>query len=529
MSNKVKLTLQACLMAVLLSACLLTACSGKTDKEADPDAGRPGNDVDVTAEDQGQQDDDAGKEEEKGEYTVQIHVSVNGDDKTGDGSKETPYATIATAVRQIIPGTEVIVHEGEYEPFEMGAAASGTSNAPVCVRAAEGEKVVIRTDDGKTDDKKSGRKKKKESGDRIGIHMVNVAHITLEGFEVTGGTHGIYYESTRDQGEYALDGVTIRGCTVHGVRGTHGICVYARNDLAPVTNLKMEDCEVYDCECGDSESTVFNGNVDGFEICGNQIHDNNNIGIDMIGFEGTARHPKDYNPGGKKKANRYEVDFVRNGKCHDNTVYNISAEGNEAYLEDGEYDLCADGIYVDGGQDIEIYNNFIFNCDIGLEVATEHSPDDNELFKVSGVEVHDNVIANCTGWCGICFGGYDKDLGFTENCIFRNNTLVDNDTQIGIQRSRDNRIVRNLMVGGTTAIEFNEDIRKKDRVNYFEDNASQGYKEKHSWTGEYGRAFVDRETLLEDFKSRFDEIGSEFVPGEEATEIYNMWKKASLK
>ena len=189
MSNKVKSTLQACLMAVLLSACLLTACSGKTDNEADPDAGRPGNDVDVTAEDQGQQDDDAGKEEEKGEYTVQIHVSVNGDDKTGDGSKETPYATIATAVRKIVPGTEVIVHAGEYEPFEMGAAASGTSNAPVCVRAAEGEKVVILAD-GK--DRKSGKKKKKEPQDRIGIHMVNVAHITLEGFEVTGGTHGIY-------------------------------------------------------------------------------------------------------------------------------------------------------------------------------------------------------------------------------------------------------------------------------------------------------------------------------------------------
>ena len=37
-----------------------------------------------------------------------------------------------------------------------------------------------------------------------------------------------------------------------------------------------------------------------------------------------------------------------------------------------------------------------------------------EQFRVSGIHVHDNVIADCTGWAGICFGGYDKDRGLTE-------------------------------------------------------------------------------------------------------------------
>jgi hypothetical protein len=32
---------------------------------------------------------------------------------------------------------------------------------------------------------------------------------------------------------------------------------------------------------------VVNGNVDGWRITGNQIHDNNNIGIDAIGYEPT--------------------------------------------------------------------------------------------------------------------------------------------------------------------------------------------------------------------------------------------------
>ena len=63
-------------------------------------------------------------------------------------------------------------------------------------------------------------------------------------------------------------------------------------------------------------------------------------------------------------------------------------------------DIESLSVYVDGGCDIKICNNFIFNCDIGMEVATEHSPEENELFKVTGVNVHDNVIADCHGWAG---------------------------------------------------------------------------------------------------------------------------------
>ncbi|WP_166433167.1 hypothetical protein [Lacrimispora sphenoides] len=51
-------------------------------------------------------------------------------------------------------------------------------------------------------------------------------------------------------------------------------------------------------------------------------------------------------------------------------VYAISTLRNNAYREGTGYSLCARGIYVDGGQNIDIYNNFIFS-DIGIEVATE--------------------------------------------------------------------------------------------------------------------------------------------------------------
>ena len=344
--------------------------------------------------------------------------------------------------------------------------------------------------------------------------------------------------STREAGENPLTDISIRNCTVHGVRGIHGINVYACNDLAPVTDLTIEGCEVYDCECGSSESLVLNGNIDGFLIAGNKIHDNNNIGIDMIGFEGWAMHPDDAaagpddatgNPDGTAAAgpddaagsrNPYDADQVRNGICRDNVVYNISTEGNPYYYEDGEYEPCADGIYVDGGRDIEIFNNFIFRCDIGLEVATEHSPDDNELFKVSGVRVHDNVIADCNGWTGICFGGYDKDLGFTEDCEFDHNTLVDNAAQIGVQRSRNNRIHANLIIGGETGVEFNDYCREEDMVNDISGNAAAEIEDEENWDEEYGAYYSDRAKIVSGFRSLIEDTGSRFVPDDTMMELY---------
>ena len=426
----------------------------------------------------------------------EVHVDADGSDESGNGSEKSPYKTVAAAAKAR-PGSTIIVHEGDYGPIELGPDCSGSEDSPTVIRAAEEEKVLIHAGEGK------------------GIRLTNVCNILIEGLETEGGTHGIEYMSTRESGDKPLDNITIRNCRVHDVQGIHGICVYACNDLVPVSNLTIEGCEVFDCECGSSESMVLNGNVDGFLISGNIIHDNNNIGIDMIGFEGFAKHPEE-----DSSVNPYEADMTKNGVCKDNVIYNISTQGNDAYYEDGEYDPCADGIYVDGGQNIEIYNNFIFNCDIGLEVATEHSPEDNDLFRVSGIQVHDNIIADCQGWTGICFGGYDKDLGFTEECVFDHNTLIDNACQIGIQRSRKNKVSANLIVGGETGVEFNEDCRVEDMINDISGNACADIEDQASWSAEYGKVYPDRADIVDGFRSLIDDVGSRFIPDKEIIEIY---------
>lgn len=429
-----------------------------------------------------------------------IHVAEDGDDLSGDGTEERPFASIAHAA-EAYPGSVVLVHGGEYGPVSLGSGCSGTGTSPTVIRVMEGEKAVISADKGRC------------------ISLLNVSHILIEGLETKGGERGIEYLSKRDAATDSLEDICISNCTVRSVRGEHGICVYAADDLHPVRDLTIKGCEVSDCRCGSSESLVINGNVEGFVIENNIIHDNNNIGIDMIGFEGTAKHP-----GSMKGINPYDSDFVRNGICRGNVVYNISTKGNKAYREGSGYDLCAGGIYVDGGQDIEICENFIFNCDIGLEAATEHSPSDNDLFNVSGINVHDNVIADCKGWAGLCFGGYDARLGLTRGCVFEHNTLVDNGTQIAVQKSKDNRINANLILGGQTAVEFTEAYSGKNNGNDISGNIFAGISDKGSWKKAFGPCF-DKKTDAADGFRPLKDAGSRFIPGEKLMDIYRTVKQ----
>lgn len=388
-----------------------------------------------------------------------IYVFASADPSGADGSQAHPFRTIQEAVDYSDAGSEIIIMEGEYAPFVVSEDSSGTEEDMTIIRAADGTHPVIQVPPGSTTE------------NSMGISMKNVSYICLDGLEISGGTHGIYYESNMDAERTTLSGITIRNCQVHDVKGVHGIAIYAANDRIPVTGIMIEECEVYNCQCGDSEAVVVNGNIDGFEIRQNVIHDNNNIGIDMIGFEGTALHRDSYD------GNLYDVDFVRNGKCYENTVFNITAAGNEAYLEDGKYSLCAAGIYVDGGENIEIYNNEVSNCDIGIEVATEHNPEENQLFQVTGIKVHDNKITQCTGFAGLSFGGYDSERGFTVDCHFYQNTLIDNPVQIVVQRSRNNEINHNTIIGGKTIIEYNDELPENEMSNNFHDNTKKKSKQ----------------------------------------------------
>ena len=93
-----------------------------------------------------------------------------------------------------------------------------------------------------------------------------------------------------------------------------GIAVYGSEAPASISNITISGNTVFNCKTGNSETVNVDGNVNGFTISSNTVHDNDNIGIDAIGFEGVAPDPT--------------VDFARNGEISGNTIYNISAINN---------------------------------------------------------------------------------------------------------------------------------------------------------------------------------------------------------
>jgi hypothetical protein len=178
-----------------------------------------------------------------------------------------------------------------------------------------------------------------------------------------------------------------------------GISVYGSDSTRPISNLLIQGNLIHDCQPGHSESLTLNGNVDGFTILNNTVHDVDNIGIDMIGGEGTCPVPAN--------------DMARNGTCEGNTVYHARSNYGGGY---------AAGIYVDGGVNITVQRNIVHECDLGMEIGCE-----NKGRTASGMLVRDNLLYN-NDKAGLAFGGYNYPAtGKVTTSTFTNNTCFHND------------------------------------------------------------------------------------------------------
>lgn len=194
--------------------------------------------------------------------------------------------------------------------------------------------------------------------------------------------------------------------TAKGCKGNaFGLTVYGTEAPAAIENLVISGNEVDHLTTGCSESLSVDGNVENFQITNNLVHDNNNIGIDAIGFEGVSPDPA--------------YDQARNGVISGNTIYNITSYGNPAY--GNQY--AADGIYVDGGTQIVVERNLIHNVDLGIEMASEHSGHTSSYIIARNNVVYDDNSN------GISIGGYAAKVGGTRNCTIVNNTLFHNDSR----------------------------------------------------------------------------------------------------
>jgi hypothetical protein len=355
------------------------------------------------------------------------------------GTVRHPVATVREAVRRLSAGGVIEMRGGRYAQRIILRRAHG-----ITIRPYRHEHVVL---DGRTltPTAMSGM-----------VMIAGSSHITVERLGITGYSTrklgivpiGIYVHG-------ASSHITLRGNHVHAMGNynktlgsfdinAHGIAVYGDRAHHPIIDLTITRNRVDHLALGASESVVVNGNVDGWRITRNVIHDNNNIGIDAIGFEPTLQKPFRYR----------QVNRARNGEIADNTVYNIISRGNPAYWEGGGWCNCADGIYVDGGTRIRVERNRVTRDDIGIEVAAENAHGSSDH-----VTVADNFVRR-SAFVGITTGGYcDGHRGcggvrtgrsfanrFVNNTLYDDNSLDDGSPEFLIQYYAYGNTVENNIV-----------------------------------------------------------------------------------
>jgi hypothetical protein len=358
-----------------------------------------------------------------------LYVSTTGSD-SNSGTIDSPWRTIQHAANSVKAGDTVYVRGGVYsESVNISVSGSALGGA-ITFQSYSGETAIV---DGTGLAVPS-------SGTQGLFNIANQSYITIQGFEIRN------YQTSSSSATPA--GIWVSGSgsdirvlnnIVHNIVTTSenngnafGIAVYGTAAPASLDGVTIDGNQVYNLKTGNSESVNVDGNVTNFTITNNVIHDNDNIGIDAIGFEGVAPNPA--------------FDYARNGEISGNTVFNISAINNAG--EGNSYD--ADGIYVDGGSQITVERNRVYQTDLGIEVASEHAG-----HVASSVIVRNNLVYFSNS-AGISIGGYASNVGGTDQCTIVNNTLFQNDTkntgsgEFQIQYYATNNVFKNNIVDATS-------------------------------------------------------------------------------
>ncbi len=335
-----------------------------------------------------------------------LYVSTDGKD-SNPGTIERPLRTIQHAADMAKPGVTVYVRGGSYCQ-QLAIKVSGNAQQGfITFQSQPGEHAVL-----------DGGCLTAPEGDTGMVELTNVNFVRVRRLEVRnyrthdyrsvpwgirvsgGGSHIEILGNDVHHIEQNSAGGSGPGLGANGI----GIGVYGTDAKIPIADLVIDGNEVHHLKTGLSESLVVNGNVAGFRVTKNSVHDNNNIGIDVIGFERTAPDPA--------------VDRARDGVVSENSVYNITSRGNPS-LGNGP---DSDGIYVDGGSRILLERNIVHDVDFGIEMASEHFRG-----NTSHVIARNNLVYSCHA-AGFSIGGYDLKRGTTEDAVIVNNTLYRNDT-----------------------------------------------------------------------------------------------------
>jgi hypothetical protein len=305
------------------------------------------------------------------------YVATNGSDSNA-GTESAPWKTIQKAMNSATAGSTVYIKGGTYYEI-VTVGVNGTAGAYITFRNTPGETVVIdgRGDVASGDVRGIINVNSKNYLKFIGLHLTNhVGGYIPGGFIVTGASNNIEFRDGKITHIDWASNSTV--CPGQGTQYSTPIRIMGGS------NIIIDNNEVFNNNTGDSESITVDGNVNGFTISNNTIYGHPNIGIDVLGH-GAGNQPK-------------------GGLITRNHIYS------------GSYFCWSGGVYIDGGTDTIIENNYIHDNWWGIEVGSENS------YGASNIIVRNNIVFNNSNW-GILVGAH---AGVASNVRVYNNVIVNN-------------------------------------------------------------------------------------------------------
>lgn len=317
------------------------------------------------------------------------YVSKSGSDSNNGTSPNSPLKTIGKGLSKLSAGYTLIVNEGTYYENGLVLSKNGTSSNPIKI-ISNGNVIV----DG------NGKKKL--------LSIRNASYIVIDGFTFQNlnqdDAKGILMEPKTEN-------ITIRNCKFSNIKtphpkseedGSSAIFLNGSSSSNALSNIKIENCSLKNIQAGYSEAISVDGNCTKITITGVTVtYDSGfkgNIGICICGNYGTCSNKS--------------IDRPR-----DVTISKCNVSNCKSPYDPGS----AYGIYVDGGENVKIFENTVQNCEGGIEMGAEIKNSSLSGRETENIKTYNNIIKNCG--IGAQIGGWDGKATVL-NVLFDNNTLL---------------------------------------------------------------------------------------------------------
>ncbi|HTB05681.1 MAG TPA: right-handed parallel beta-helix repeat-containing protein [Bacteroidia bacterium] len=358
-------------------------------------------------------------------YSQTYYVSNSGSDgytKVQAQNTATPWKTIQHACNNATPGTTIQIMAGTYfEQIVIPVSGSSLGGYITLTNYSSG-KVTI-------------------NGNAKAATLLTISsqsYIKIIGLEfyncIGNNSIGIFMDGTSRN-------IEITNNSIHHIYWNPSVSAIPNDtenaqpligygdSIIPLQNITIQGNDFYDNAPGFSENCTLDGNVNGFSIINNMVHNIQNIGILSAGNYGTSPNPA--------------TDHARNGVV----------KGNKVWKCHSVYDSSAAGIYVDGGEDLVIEQNECYNNDWGIEIGCENGGD-----TTANIKVRDNDIFRNGG--GMQVGGYDGPVNtgrvvnstISNNTFFGNDTLANGNGELSLSYSEGCSFYNNIMYSASDAV-----------------------------------------------------------------------------